>query len=433
MNTLRKSFRKRCYKEPNLNVTDDFQDGVHTFQFNNKTRESLRTRKKKLKLEEDIQAAIQREVSVISASTKLLEVCNNQIQRLEVAKTIVLSKTRLNNLKLTKRDDNSHCENLGNVYLSSIRVPLAWNLDDLINPKKDAKQYAMFVLLACGGVVYDTELIQNIRSESAEIGFTNSFVFSNVPSSFNIDIDIYACEISVSQDRKSLPLHKFLSLLAPKFKKDDIPVEFTCVARAKLTLKDVHKHSSSQVWCMQGDNLSPPLYDYFSFKLTAKPSYKNAAPSSGHVSVSWSDSEIMISNCHAVLMDMTVKLWMSESMHLKGCQPWKVINLNERTLVTSDTEEKEVSWNETDDCLITLTFKTAGESEQWSSTMISQIQCLTAWDVYGCFESKDLDVLSPSTQPTVKYRRRLENKTQSKLILMYNQISSADIFVRNHD
>ena len=252
-----------------------------------------------------------------------------------------------------------------------------------------------------------------------------------MPPSFNIDIQIYACEVSVNRETKSFPFNKLLSLLAPSFKKDVIPVEFTCIAKAKLTLKDVHHHSSSQVWCMQGHNLTPPLYDYFSFKLTAKPSNKNSAPSSGHVAVSWLDSEIIISDCFAVFQEMTVKLWMSEATHLKGCQPWKVITLNNRTLVTLSSEQNEVSWNESDDSQITLTFKTVTECQQWSSTMISEIRCLNTWNVYGCIGSKDQDILSPSTQPTVKYRRRLENKTQSKLILMYNQISSTDILVRN--
>ena len=81
---------------------------------------------------------------------------------------------------------------MGNVYLTGLRVPLAWNINDLINPLTLLKgtfsaakpQYAMFVVVTCssggpataaagggngGGIAFDTELITAVDSELSEV------------------------------------------------------------------------------------------------------------------------------------------------------------------------------------------------------------------------------------------------------------------------
>ena len=133
---------------------------------------------------------------MINATSKLLEACNNPVQRLEVAKTLILSKARLNCLQLTppvqQKNGDSTADNanhLGNVYLTGLRVPLAWNINDLINPPTLLKgtfsaakpQYAMFAVVTCSssngsataggssGIAFDTELITAVDSELSEV------------------------------------------------------------------------------------------------------------------------------------------------------------------------------------------------------------------------------------------------------------------------
>lgn len=316
MNTLRKSFRKR-YREPNL-ARDDFQDGFHTFQHRSKKRESVRRRQAPPNLlPKDIEAALEREANVINASTKLLNACTNPIQQLEISKTIVLSRTRMKRLKSPQTEKRS-ANNLGNVYLSELRIPLAWNLDDLINPKVTT-HYAMFAVMSCDGMVFDTELTANINSESSEVSFDEAIVFANVPPDFQVDIELYSCEV-IHKSTKDRPFNKLKSFLEnvkskskpnPSLRQHQAqnPAQFTCIARARLGLRDVcvvqHNQrvtaANSHVWCIQdaGDERSPPLYDYFSFKLTAKPCYRSMRASvASRVAVSWSDSDIVVSNCH---------------------------------------------------------------------------------------------------------------------------------------
>ena len=154
---------------------------------------------------------------MINATSKLLEACNNPIQRLEVAKTLILSKARLNCLQLTppvqQKNGDSTADNanhLGNVYLTGLRVPLAWNINDLINPPTLLKgtfsaakpQYAMFAVVTCSsssgsptvggssGIAFDTELITAVDSELSEVNVTSYWTRIIIELTHNLSIVI---------------------------------------------------------------------------------------------------------------------------------------------------------------------------------------------------------------------------------------------------
>ena len=364
---------------------------------------------------------------MINASTKLLEVCHNPIQQLEVSKTIILSKSRLNSLKLTNEQPGHNTDqHLGNVYITDLRIPLSWNIDDLINPKKDVtNHYAMFAVISCNGSVFDTELVSNIYSELSEVSFSETIVFSNVTPDFRMDLSLYSCQ--TMQKSREKTFDRIKSLLRTHHTSKSIlqPPEFKCIARAKLGLRDINpqQSSSSHVWCMQGDNLYPPLYDYFSFRLWAKPDYQSAAPCIGHkVTVSWSDSEIVVSNCHVKFSDMTVQLWMSEFRFSKGCEPWKEITLTEDSNIY--TTDNTITWNECDINLVTLSFKTDLECERFGKAMGKQLESFKAWNHFERLPDRN-GILSPTNNSPLKYRR--QKRSQSKLILMYNQVSGVNL------
>jgi hypothetical protein len=140
------------------------------------------------------------------------------------------------------------------------------------------------------------------------------------------------------------------------------------------------------------------------------------------VTVSWSDSEIVVSNCHVNFSDLRVQLYMSEFRFAKGCEPWKEILLTEDSHIY--TTDKTITWNECDMNLVTLTFKTDIECEKMAKAMLQQLESFKAWNQFERLPDRN-NILSPTNNSPLKYRR--QKRSESKLILMYNQVSGVNL------
>ena len=146
---------------------------------------------------------------------------------------------------------------------------------------------------------------------------------------------------------------------------------------------------------------------------------------------------------------MTVKLWMSEGRQEKGCEPWKEITLTGNTQITVPTTQIEgvaantfaLTWNESETSSITLSFKSEDDFDMFETSMRSQLESYQVWNVFETVEGGTgtagrMDLLSPLStaggggcQSPPRYRRYLQNRSQSRLLVKYNQVSGINILV----
>ncbi|MCP3665310.1 MAG: hypothetical protein GY696_22900 [Gammaproteobacteria bacterium] len=85
--------------------------------------------------------------------------------------------------------------------------------------------------------------------------------------------------------------------------------------------------------------------------------------------------------------------------------------------------------------LVSLAFKTPADCARMLDAMRSQLASYIAWNEYERIASRN-EILSPLSgggdnviyrDSPPKYRRQFEKRTQSKLILLYNQVSGINL------
>ena len=424
MNTLRRSFKKPKREEP----YSEFQEEFTRFQILNRKRESIRVKNTDTLGREDVLRKIEKERSLMAGASKLLQVCQNQVQRIEASKTLILSRTRekayQQELKLpTSRPPPKW--KLGEVSLSDIRIPLVWNPDDLLNDKGDSRKFALFALVSCGTQVYDTSLVSPVDRQVADISFPDILTFSALSPSFKVLIQIYSYKLETSTRPKNNLLSFIQSKIRkPKSNKND--PELVSLGSCSLDLSD----ASSAIQCFQieselsGDTVDmvPILFGKLCCRLGVHP-YGTERPSlTGTLSVSWPESEIIIADCYAELVDWKLKLWTTYVEYKSGFLPWKEVRLDPCSQIRDDQDKFCIeNWNEEHADFVC---ESRTEKETWLEAIYEQIENYDDWKEAAV---KRMDVLGPNEEFSNHRSRKLLKRSNSKLLSVYNNISSLNI------
>ena len=428
MNTLRKSLRRKCReKEP----CSEFQEGVSRFQGETRRRESIRVKKNRLKADSSIQFQIDKEKILIEGTTKLLAASQNTIQRMEAEKTLILSKTRLEFLsselhKVRPLSTGSSPAPLAEVSISDIRIPLRWNPFDLLNETGDSEKYGVFAIVSCQGQVYDSTLLYPVDNQVTDLIFKDVIVFSGLPADFKLNIRLYSCDLSTYSTKENI-----FKTMKRKFRgkklvnSADRTPTFLPFAQTVLSLGD----SSERVECSTISLLPeaavgggyPSVFGQFCFRLAVKPYCTEEVALQGSLTVSWPESEIMVSDCYVELVNWKVKVWTSLAEYENREEPWKEVRLDADSRVCDDGSRFYIE--NTDEELAFFTPETQADKSEWLEKLDAGIESYRAWKQAA---KTKMVVLSPTVTCSPKYRK-LQRKTNSKLMLVYNRISSVNM------
>lgn len=152
----------------------------------------------------DLQQKIDHEIKMREGTTKLLAAAKNPSQKLEAAKNLITTNSRIISYmrELQKRTtaevmgknmsvegNLSPCK--AQVSVSDIRIPLMWKDTDHFKNKGDHRRYAVFCLIKIGTEIYDSSLISNVDRSMTDISFDDVIVFENVPNDYKCTLEVY--------------------------------------------------------------------------------------------------------------------------------------------------------------------------------------------------------------------------------------------------
>jgi len=216
-------------------VQDDYQRGLSDFQTAARKRESMRLRNtihrttglagsdpaagNGASWEESLVDKIGLEQKVVEGSSKFLGACKSLQERLEAAKTLQLSKLRIDMLKyelnkhrkgrgsphLTKQQGRP---SYGGVSLSDIRIPLVWRptSKDVLNNEemKRAHNFAIFCIARIGSQIYDTSLVHPVDDLAcADVTLTDVIEFNRLAPHFEMTLEIYSHALDAKVESSS--------------------------------------------------------------------------------------------------------------------------------------------------------------------------------------------------------------------------------------
>eukprot|EP00092_Neocalanus_flemingeri_P041723 GFUD01045444.1.p1 GENE.GFUD01045444.1~~GFUD01045444.1.p1 ORF type:complete len:466 (-),score=129.25 GFUD01045444.1:22-1419(-) len=442
METLRRSFckvraRRRMFSpEP----ASEYQEGLSKFQVNCRRRESVRVKRisgGRAGLEREIKKKMSLEESVCLGSAKLISASKSESQILEASKTLLLGCSRLDTLRtelglLTRGEwRNLQRSRLAEVSLSDLRIPLAWKQRDQLSEMGDNKKFAVFCIIRSGTQVYDTSLISPIDRSVTDLSFSDIFGFSNLPSDFVIKIEVYShC---ISPGLLGTPknwIRKIKSKITTNQKTHSSRVaSFDLLAETSLTIDDakdaIECHdldkTAATATTSAKDHQMPQLFGQICFRLAVSPYCKQEPLMTGSLSVSWPESEIIVPGCFARLMNWKLEIWSSTAQFRRGEQPWKVVSIDSMSLVR-EMGDKFCVENEKEEHADFIC-DTTEEITDWVEEILNNIEDYSKWNKAAIDQ---MEVLSPNMKNELGVRR-LRQKTKSKLMMLYNRISSNDL------
>jgi len=442
MDTLRRSVRKVKNVTKRRNSvsknaeSDEYQEGLNQFLVKNRKRESVRVKKSlvgKTGLEKDIKKKIILEESVCLGSARLISASKSESQILEASKTLMLGCTRLETLKtelgrLSRTDWNTPDKaRLAEVSLSDLRIPLAWKQRDHISDLAgDNKKYAVFCIVRSGTQVYDTAMVTIDRSVT-DLAFSDIFAFSNLSPDFKIKIEVYSHLINSGMfDTPKSWLkrlaHKVVS--NQKSKPIDKVATYDLLAEISLTLED----ANDGIECHDLDKTTsneeqlPKLFGQICCRLAVSPYSTKEPIVSGHLAVSWPESEIVIPGCFGQLLNWRLKIWSSIEHFRRGEEPWKVVRLDSMSLVR-EMGSKFCIENEREDHADFICDELE-EIRDWVSKILDHIEDYSKWNKAA---TDEMEVLSPNIKKEVTSSRKLRPETKSRLMMIYDRISCSDL------
>ena len=141
-----------------------------------------------------------------------------------------------------------------------------------------------------------------------------------------------------------------------------------------------------------------------------------------NVSISWPESDIVVTNCYAELKAWSLRLWTSQTEYRNAVAPWKTVRLDNESVVREQQGLKFSIDNENEEH---ADFICTDDEDQdsWVSALLQQTEAYQAWkNAATC----TMEIFGPD--PTFSLTtKRMNKKTNSKLLLMYNTISGVNI------
>ena len=413
----------------------EYQEGLNQFQVNNRRRESVRVKKcpgGKAGLEKDIKIKISLEESVCLGSARLISASKSESQILEASKTLMLGCTRLETLKtelgrLSRSDwiapDRSR---LAEVSLSDLRIPLAWKQRDQISDLAgDNKKFAVFCIVRSGTQVYDTAMV-TIDKSVTDLAFSDIFAFSNLSPGFQIKVEVYSHLINSGMFGTSKNwLKRLTSKVVPnqKSKPIDKVATYDMLAEICLTVDD----ANDAIECHDLDKTAPneeqlpKLFGQICCRLAVSPYSTKEPIVSGNLAVSWPESEIVIPGCFGQLLNWRLKIWSSIDHFRRGEQPWKVVRIDNMSLVR-EMGTKFCIENEREDHADFICDEVE-EISNWVNKILNHIEDYSEWNKAA---TDEMEVLSPNMKKETG-SRKLRQKTKSRLMMIYDRISCSDL------
>ena len=427
MNTLRRSFKKKT-RDP---LYSEFQDGISQFQLRSRIRESTRAKRRDGRILL-VHQQIQKEQNIIDATTKLIQICNNPMQQIEARKALLLSEKRLEWLQSNGVKNcvaQSPSWKLAEISISDMRVPVAWNPDHLLRDVGDTSQFVLFALISCQGQIYDTTLVYPVDRQVTDVSFPDVISLSMLPPDFQVTISFYSCQLNQDQSAKKALIKLIKSKFIGSQRKEKLSSEFTEIAACTLELQD----TSNTIQCypltstpgLNRQSTVPTLFGQICCRLAARPYSATQCTRQGTLSISWPESEIVVPNCYAELVDWTLKVWTSQGEYRSSALPWKSVRLDNKSTVREDETKFRVE-NEQEE---RADFKCESEEDRegWVDAVYQQIESYEMWK--NAAETK-MEIFSPGLHKPTN-TRKMTKKTNSKLLLMYNRISAVNIQYNN--
>jgi len=450
MDTLRRSVRRvrdaarRKSSIPESDICDEYQEGLNEFQVNTRRRESIRVKKLcggRAGLEKEIRKKICLEESLCLGSAKLIYASKSESQILEASKNLMLGCTRLESLKtelgkIARTDWSKPARSrLAEVSLSDLRIPLAWKHRDNLTDMGDNKKFAVFCIVRSGTQVYDTGLVIIDRTV-ADLSFSDIFAFSNLSPEFDIKVEVYSHLVNAGLlGTPKNWIRKFKSMIVTNQKSRplDKVATFDMLAEIKLTVDDAndaivcHNLDKTANMTVVKEEQMPQLFGQICCRLAVSP-YCNQEPIvSGFMAISWPESEIVIPGCFGQLLNWRLEIWSSLAHYRRGEQPWKVLRIDSMSLVR-EMGTKFCVENEREEH-VDIICDQVDDIRSWVSEILSHIEDYSKWNKAA---TDEMEVLSPNVKKEMG-GKKLRQKTKSRLMMLYDRISSSDLQDMNLD
>ena len=451
MDTLRRSVRKvrdaarrkSSLPEPGGGC-EEYQEGLNEFQVNTRRRESIRVKRLsggKAGLEKEIRKKISLEESLCLGSAKLISASKSESQILEASKNLMLGCTRLESLKtelgkMARTDWSKPARSrLAEVSVSDLRIPLAWKHRDHLTDMGDNKKFAVFCIVRSGTQVYDTGLISIDRSV-ADLSFSDIFAFSNLSPDFEIKVEVYSRMIDtglIGTPKNWIRKLKSLMVTNQKSRPLDKVATFDMLAEISLTVDDAndatvcHNLDKTGNLTVAREEQMPQLFGQMCCRLAVAPYCSQEPIVSGNIAISWPESEIVIPGCFGQLLNWRLEIWSSFSHYRRGELPWKVLRIDSMSLVR-EMGTKFCVENEREEH-VDIICEQVNEIRSWVTELLSHIEDYSKWNKAV---TDQMEVLSPNMKKEMGVKK-LRQKTKSRLMMLYDRVSSSDLQDMNLD
>ena len=404
----------------------------------------MRVKKNRSHIDDTTKLEMEKAETLMKGARNLLSVSQNTIQRLEAEKTMILAQTRLDVLRsranprgpvperratATKTMSKDSSTLLADISLSDMRIPLTWDPVGLLHDGSSSQVFGVFAIVACQGEVYDTTLLYPVDNQVTDLVFKDVIAFSGVPSNFKINITIYSFDLSPSFNNGVLKFFKGI-LRGRRNNEGSEWKAFVPFARTSLHLADASDDVGVTKIChdVGGNNVvgdHPQLFGQFCFRLAVKPLLSDDTTFTSCFDVSWPDSEIVMDACFVELSNWKIDVWTSVADRKNQRPPWKQISLDADSKIYKGTSSFWVENAGEDDEQLHFTAKSEdGNPRLWLEKLARTIEEYREWKQAA---RTKMTVFSPRVKNSPRQYRHLGRKTNSKLMLIYNRISSTNI------
>ena len=165
---------------------------------------------------QDLQQKIDHEVKMHDGCAKLLAASRRQTQKLEAAKNLITSNSRIqacmSEMQLlkaraerkTRQPEKKACSGL--ISVSDIRIPLIWKDSD-----KDHRKYSAFCLFQIGTDIQATTMIYDIHKFDTDICINDIISFNDANPDFELEVEVYChkqeSDVSLNKTPKKIKQH----------------------------------------------------------------------------------------------------------------------------------------------------------------------------------------------------------------------------------
>jgi len=382
---------------------------------------------------------------------------------LEASKTLALSCARLEALKTelsaVSRGAAARAKRsrMAEVSLTDLRIPLAWRQQSEAN-LGDRKKFAIFCTVSCGAQIFDTG-VKVVDRNCADISFPEVFLFSNLPPDFSLKLEVFSYRLRGEAGGGARSwLQRMVGRGRSKLGQPRKAVNFKLLTSKHLTVEDssdsveTHDLDTSRNLSSSSGSSSPvsvggalQLFGQLCCRLAVAPYACTEAVRTGKLSVSRLEAEprlqaaadcldwrlesedTLAEDCFVSLASWRLEIWHSTAQYRRGDEPWRVVKLGAGTLVRQQ-EERVIVEAEDGDSVDLVCFSVEA-ANCWVEDIMEQAEDVTRWG--GAGAQLALPAPTSPAQAGGGVRRRLKQKTASKLLLFYHRISSGDLMERN--